>query len=54
MTAKDKSETSKTLAIRDLLADEIDCVLGGAGTTTPGWIQPDTQPVLDSKSSGWI
>ena len=54
MTAKDKAKTSKTSAIRDLQGDEIDSVSGGAGTKTPGWIEPDSQPVLDPKSPGWI
>jgi hypothetical protein len=51
------SEKKKTItgpAIRDLQGDEIDSVSGGAGTKTPSWTDPDTQPVQSPKSPGWI
>jgi hypothetical protein len=51
MTAKSKTQSSKTPAIRDLQADEIDSVSGGAGTKTT-WVEPDPQPA--PKSPGWI
>ena len=58
MTANDKPEPGKTKtetpAIRDLQKDEIDSVSGGTASKTPGWIEPDTQPVQDPKSPGWI
>ena len=58
MTPKDKSETGKTPAIRDLQKDEIDSVSGGAGTSAgikpPGWIDPDINPLHDPKSPGWV
>ena len=53
MTAKDKSESGKRPAIRDLQDEEIDSTSGGAATRTPGWIDPDTQPVQSPKVS-WI
>jgi hypothetical protein len=54
MTTKNKTETGKTPAIRDLQGDEIDSVSGGAGVKNPGWVEPDTQPVHNPKPPGWI
>jgi hypothetical protein len=57
MTPKDKTETGKIPAMRELRDDEIDSVSGGAGTASggkpPGWVDPDPQPVHDPKSPGW-
>jgi hypothetical protein len=53
MTAKNKTESDKSPAIRDLQGDEVDSVSGGAGTKTPGWIEPDINPVESPKSPGW-
>ena len=49
MTAKDKSETGKT--IRDLEANEIDSVSGGAAGRTTSWTDPEPQPVQSPKVS---
>jgi hypothetical protein len=53
MTAKDK-QTGKTPAIRELDKDEIDSVSGGARSSTPGWVDPDPDPVQSPKSPGWV
>ena len=39
MTPKDKSETSKTPAIRELQEDEIDSVSGGIGSKPPTHVE---------------
>jgi hypothetical protein len=44
MTAKDKGESNKAPAIRDLPKDEIDSVSGGAGGKTTSWVDPDPLP----------
>jgi hypothetical protein len=53
MTAKDK-QTGKTPGIRELDKDEIDSVSGGAAGRTPGWVEPDPEPVQSPKSPGWV
>ena len=52
-TDKDKAGTGKTPAIRDLSKDEIDSVSGGATSRTPGWTDPNPDPVQPPKSPGW-
>jgi hypothetical protein len=55
MSAKDKSESKKTPAIRDLSKDEIDNVSGGAvSRPTTSWVDPEPVPVQSPKSPGWI
>jgi hypothetical protein len=53
MTAKEKSETGKTPAIRDLQDDEIDSTSGAAAARTPGWTDPDPQPAQGPKVPSW-
>ena len=50
---KDKKDTGKTPGIRDLQKGEIDSVSGGATSRTPGWTDPDPDPVAP-KSPGWV
>jgi len=53
MTAKNKTESGETPAIRDLQVDEIDTVSGGMRPKTSNWVDPDPQPVQNPKSPGW-
>jgi hypothetical protein len=53
MSAKDK-QTGKTPGIRELDKDEIDSVSGGAAARTPGWVDPDADPVQSPQSPGWV
>ena len=54
MTAKDKRETGKTPAIRDLQDEEIDSTSGAAAGRAPSWIDPDPLPVQNPKTPGWV
>jgi hypothetical protein len=53
MSTKDKPEGSKTTAIRDLQDNEIDSTSGGAAIRTPGWVDPDPEPVQRPKVN-WV